>query len=217
MEKRRVSRKAKIGIAAGALIILAAGISVYAVSSGPQENITEAEAKQIALAEVKGADVSNITGFRKDIDNNRVEYDVEIIYDGFEYDFEISAKNGKIFDRNKEIADAEDLARLEAQKNESKAVEQAEQNKNVVIDGGSGNAVSGIRLEKAESIALGQVPGAGHGDIVRAYQDNDDGRVEFDIKIRYDGYEYEFEIDGSSGKVISKDVDRIEYDDVFDD
>lgn len=213
MEKKIVSKKVKIGVVAGVLVLLAAGAAVYAAGSLSQENITEAEAKQIALAEVKGADISNITSFRKDNDNGRAEYDVEIIYDGFEYDFEISAKDGKIFDRSKEIADAEDLARLEAHQNANKSSENAEESKSVVVDGNSAGSASDIGLEKAKSIALEQVPGAAYGDIVKAYQDYDDGRSEYDIKIRYDGYEYEFEIDGASGKIISKDVDRVEYDD----
>ena len=213
MEKKVMSKRVKIGSIAGVLVVLAAGISVYASGAFAQENITEAEAKQIALAEVSGADVSNITQIRKDKDNGRVEYDVEIIYDGYEYDFEISAKDGKIFDRKMERADAEDLARLEAQQKALKSSEQAVENKEVLVDGGSGGSGSDIGLEKAKSIALEQVSGATYGDIVKAYQDYDDGRSEYDVKIRYDGYEYEFEIDGESGRIVSKDVDRIEYDD----
>ncbi len=216
MEKK-INRKVKIGAAVGVLVLLAAGVSVYAGGSLSQENITEAEAKQIALAEVSGADISNITNFRKDKDNGRVEYDVEIIYDGFEYDFEISAKDGRIFDRSKEIADAEDLARLEAQQKAEKPSEKADANKEVVVDNSSANAASDIGLEKAKAIALAQVSGASSANIVKAYQDYDDGRVEYDIEIRYDGYEYDFEIDGASGRIVSKDVDRIELDDDWDD
>lgn len=216
MEKKVMSKRVKIGLIAGVAVLLAAGVSVYASGALSQENITEAEAKQIALAEVRGADVSNITQFRKDKDNGRVEYDVEIIYDGFEYDFEISAKDGRIFDRSKEVADAEDLARLEAQQNAYKE-DEAAKNKEVVVDGISGSSSSDIGLEKAKSIALAQVSGATSGDIVKAYKDYDDGRVEYDVEIIYGGYEYEFEIDGDSGKIVSKGVDRVEYDDWDDD
>lgn len=217
MEKKLISRKGKISLIVGIAVILAAGAVAYAAGSGGQENITEAEAKQIALAEVKGADISNITDFRKDNDNGRVEYDVEIIYDGFEYDFEISAKDGKIFDRSKEAADAKDLAKLDAQQKANKPSEKADSNKEVIVDNSSENAVSDIGLEKAKAIALAQVSGAASENIVKAYKDYDDGRVEYDIEIRYGGYEYDFEIDGSSGKIVSKDVDRIEPDDDWDD
>lgn len=68
-------------------------------------------------------------------------------------------------------------------------------------------------LEQAKEIALKEVPGAVAEDIVLAYEDYDDGRVEYNVEIRYDGYEYDFEIDASSGNIVSKDVDRIENDD----
>ncbi len=239
MENKGKKRSLKVGVAA-AVAIVVAGVSIYATNASAGESITEAEAKQIALAEVKGADISNITKFQKDKDDGRTEYDVEIIYDGFEYDFEISAKDGTIFDQSKEKADAGDLAKLEAKnavKEEVKAETEKEQsnsgqsneqasNKTVVVEqqaAASENSVpssapesaepSDIGLEKAKSIALSQVSGASSSNITKAYKDYDDGRAEYDIEIRYNGYEYEFEISASSGNILSKDVDRIEYDD----
>lgn len=233
MEGKRIKKSLKVGIAA-AVAVVVAGVSIYAASASASESISEAEAKQIALAEVPGADTSNITKFQKDKDNNRTEYDVEIIYDGYEYDFEISAKDGTIFDQNKEKADAGDLAKLEAKNAVKEDANKAdnggqsagqESNKTVVVDqssSSSGNSSSsssssGISLERAKSIALSQVPGASSGNITKAFKDYDDGRAEYDVEIRYDGYEYDFEISASSGNILSKDVDRIEYDDRYDD
>ena len=75
----------------------------------------------------------------------------------------------------------------------------------------------GIGIEKAKQVALDQVPGAVESDIVKAHQDYDDGILEYEVSIHYNGYEYEYEILGSSGEIISKDVDRIEWDDRYDD
>jgi len=223
MENKGKKKSLKVGVIA-AIAIVVAGVSIYATNASAGESITEAEAKQIALAEVKGADISNITKFKKDKDDGRTEYDVEIIYDGYEYDFEISAKDGIIFDQSKEKADPGDLAKLEAKQaakeeanKEADNSGQSDDNKTVVVDqsssSSSSSSSSGISLERAKSIALSQVPGASSGDIVKAYKDYDDGREEYDIEIVYDGYEYEFEISASSGKILSKDVDRIDYDD----
>lgn len=231
MENKGKRKSWKIGVAA-AIAIVVAGVSIYATSASAGESITESEAKQIALAEVKGADLSNITKFQKDKDDGRTEYDVEIIYDGYEYDFEISAKDGTIFDQSKEKADAGDLAKLKAKeeaKKEAKADADADENKTVVVDQSSGSSnssssssnsssssssSSGISLERAKSIALSQVSGASSGNITKAYKDYDDGRAEYDIEIRCNGYEYDFEISAASGKILSKDIDRIEqYDD----
>lgn len=220
MENKVKRKSLKVGVIA-AIAIVVAGVSIYATNASAGESITEAEAKQIALAEVKGADISNITKFQKDKDDGRTEYDVEIIYDGYEYDFEISAKDGTIFDQSKEKADPEDLAKLEAKAAKAEADKNAD-NKTVVVDqsnsssgssSSSSSGSSGISLEKAKSIALSQVSGASSSNITKAYKDYDDGREEYDIEIRYNGYEYEFEISASSGNILSKDVDRIEYDD----
>ncbi len=227
MENKGKRRSLKVGVAA-AIAIVVAGVSIYATNASASESITEAEAKQIALAEVKGADISNITKFQKDKDDGRTEYDIEIIYDGFEYDFEISAKDGTIFDQSKEKADADDLAKLEAKAVKEDADKNADNggqsadNKTVVVDqsnsssgssSSSNSDSSGISLDRAKSIALSQVSGASSSNITKAYKDYDDGRAEYDIEIRYNGYEYEFEISASSGNILSKDVDRIEYDD----
>lgn len=75
----------------------------------------------------------------------------------------------------------------------------------------------GIGLEEAKQIALKQVSGASSADIVKAYQDYDDGILEYEVEIHYNGYEYDYEILGSSGEIISKDVERIEWDDRYDD
>lgn len=218
-------------LAAISLAVLIAGGSVYAANVSAGNSISEAEAKQIALSEVPGADISHISKFSKDQDDSREEYDVEIIYGGYEYDFEISAKDGNIFDRNKEKADPIDIAKIEAKnkadeeaekqaaKEEQQAaekvvvVEQERSSSSSASDSSSSGSSSGISIEKAKSIALGQVSGASSGDIVKAFKDYDDGRVEYDVEIRYNGYEYDFEIDGASGKILSKDIDKIEYDD----
>lgn len=198
MEKKTMRKPVKIGIAAAVLVLLAAGVSVYAVgtSAGGSASISEDEAKQIALAEVKGADVSDITKFKKDSDDGRMEYDVEIVYGGYEYDFEISAEDGTIFDRSKEIAEQNDM----------------DDNSDDVSGNASGNASAEISLERAKEIALAQVSGASAGDITNVHSEYDDGVLEYDIEIRYNGYEYDFEIDGMSGNIVSKDVDSINED-----
>jgi len=69
---------------------------------------------------------------------------------------------------------------------------------------------SDIGLSKAKKIALAKVSGATSSDIVKAAKDYDDGILEYDIEIHYNGYEYEYEIDASSGSIISYDVEKID-------
>ena len=182
---------------ASVVIVVIAGASVYAVSEGSGSSgggISVDEAKRIALEKVAGASESDIVKAVKDIDDGREEYDVEIVYDGFEYDIELSAEDGRLLDISKEKADAE----------EPVVVETASPSSDNSSDTG---------LAKARKTALAQVPGASESDIVKAHKDYDDGRQEYEVEIRYNGYEYDYEIDAETGNIISSDVDRIDYDD----
>lgn len=64
-----------------------------AASSG---TISADKAKQIALAQVSGANTSHIREFRTDYDDGRMEYEGKIIYNNMEYEFEIDAYSGAI-------------------------------------------------------------------------------------------------------------------------
>ena len=58
------------------------------------EAISSDEAVQSALARVPGATDANVTEFNRDYENGRLEYEGEIHYNGYEYDFEIDADTG---------------------------------------------------------------------------------------------------------------------------
>ena len=70
---------------------------------------------------------------------------------------------------------------------------------------------------KSKAIVIALVPGSTEKDIREFDVDYDDGRLEFEGKICYDGMEYEFEIDGYSGAVRNWDVEVMDKDDRFDD
>ena len=58
------------------------------------EAISSDEAVQSALSRVPGATVANVTEFNRDYENGRLEYEGEIHYNGYEYDFEIDTDTG---------------------------------------------------------------------------------------------------------------------------
>ena len=198
-KNRKLTKPIKIALIVCAALLLA-GASVYAVGAGSGAfagTISESEAKEIALRQVPGAENADVTKCKQDFDDGRKEYDVEIIFEGYEYDFEISADNGRILDRSKEIADGSGV--------NGNAANTAGTNVTTPVV-----TPSGISLEQAKSIALGQVSGATSAHIVKAYSDRDDGRLEYDVEIHYNGYEYEFEIDGTTGSILSRDTDAID-------
>lgn len=66
-----------------------------APSTDTAGTLTEEEIRNIALARVSGATESDIR-MRQEIDDGRSVYEGSILYDGFEYDFEIDAATGDI-------------------------------------------------------------------------------------------------------------------------
>lgn len=65
--------------------------------TGRTENqISEQEAKEIALERVPGAVIEDIWEFKLDYDDGRTEYDGKIYFQKNEYEFEIDAHTGEI-------------------------------------------------------------------------------------------------------------------------
>ena len=73
------------------------------------------------------------------------------------------------------------------------------------------DAAADIGIEKAKDIALAQVNGASESDIIKSGSEYEHGRLEYDVDIKYNGYEYEFTIDGETGQIIGSEVDRADW------
>lgn len=71
---------------------------------------------------------------------------------------------------------------------------------------GSGNA-GDIGMDAVVAIVLDRVPGATKNDINELECEHDDGRIEYEGELQYNGYEYEFEIDGSTGNILKWEID----------
>ena len=61
---------------------------------------TIAAAKMPSVTQVPGAASSNVRKVTMDWDDGRAEYEVEIVYNYMEYDFEIDANTGSIISRD---------------------------------------------------------------------------------------------------------------------
>ena len=68
------------------------------VGTGSSATVSEATAKQTALARVSGATAANIYKFKLDFDDGRWEYEGEIRYGTMEYDFTIDANTGALLE-----------------------------------------------------------------------------------------------------------------------
>lgn len=153
--------------------------------------ISEADAKKIALehAGVQEADASYLK-VKLDYDDRVLEYEVEFYVGTTEYDFDIDAVTGAIRSFDYEIDDDHET--------------------NVSGNFAPSAPSQGVSEADARKTALAKVPGASDSDIRDFEADMEDGRLVYEGEIRYNGMEYEFEIDAATGAIISWDA---EYDD----
>ena len=144
--------------------------------------ITEDQAREIALTNA-GLTSDQVTFLRSklDYDDGRRVYDIEFYTaDYTEYDYEIDADTGTILSYD---FDAEGYTP-------------------------PASGTTSITAEQAQQIALEKVPCATERDIYEFEVDRDDGRLEYEGTIYYDGMEYEFTIDGYSGAVRDWEAER---------
>ncbi len=69
------------------------------------------------------------------------------------------------------------------------------------------NSVTDIGMDQAIAIAVARVPGATENDLREIEREIDGGRIQYEGSIWYGGYEYEFEIDGSTGNILQWEID----------
>lgn len=178
----------------------------------PTSLLSVEEAKTIALnhAGVTKAEASFIKHELEQDDGRRV-YEIEFFVKGettrTEYDYEVDAVSGKILSYDRET---KKISGKQTGKSTDQPTNQPT-NKPTHKPADSAEETR-ITAEKAKQLALAQVPGAQSRHIVEFETDRDDGRIVYEGKIVYDGFEYEFEIDAYSGAIRDWDVESI-YDD----
>ena len=63
-----------------------------------------------------------------------------------------------------------------------------------------------IGVNRAMNIALKKVPGANRSHVKEIHLDRENGRMVYEGEIYYNGWEYEFDIDASTGEIIGTQV-----------
>lgn len=147
-----------------------------ATSSSSGAAITEAEAKQIALDHA-GVSESETERMRVKLgrDDGVQEYEVNFYVGNREYDYDINAATGEIRSHDSEIDD-DYVSSAEA-------------------------AGAAISEDEARATVVARVSGASASD-VRLYLERDDGRMVYEGELIYNGTEYEFQIDATTGDVL---------------
>ena len=125
-----------------------------------------------------------------DSDDGRKHYDIEIKDGTYEYEFEIDAFTGKILEFEKDRDDDAKKVNKQATANQTNKVASTKK--------------AMLTKDQAIAIAMKQA----NGTVTDFELDEDDGRKVYEIEIENGTYEYEFEIDAFTGKVLKFEKDR---------
>ncbi len=154
--------------------------------------ISASKAKEIALAHA-GITAANAKFVKVELDKDDGIYKYEVDFESgnYEYDYEINAKTGKVLDFDKEYDDDRDGNEGASSK--------------PISSSSSSNLIS---KEKAQNIALNH---AGvkfaNAKFLKAELDKDDGVYKYEVSFKYGKYEYDYEINAKTGKIIEFDKD----------
>lgn len=211
MNKRKILVIALVTV----LIVLCVipGMAFAANKLKSTASITSEQAETTALnhAGLKETDVTFLKT-RLDREDGRTVYDVEF-YNGYqEYDYEIDATTGAIISFD---YDAEDYTGYTGTTNANANTgtnASANMSSNTSASANANASAAAITAEQAKETALTHA-GLKESDVtfVKAKLDRDDGRLVYDVEF-YSGYtEYDYEIDASTGAIISFDYDAEHY------
>lgn len=165
-------------------------------TGAPALPIGKDKALEIAMA-ASGFSADEVyTETDSDLDESPAHYDVEIKHNGTEYEYKIDAYTGEILE-TKEEADDDYTHRAET-KEQNPPIE-------AKLSTESGSEIS---LDKAKEVALSYAGVTVEQAVVRkAKLNHDDGRVEYELEFIVGNTEYEYDIDASTGEVISSSVE----------
>ena len=156
--------------------------------------IGEARAKEIILAKAPGAEITKLV---LDEDDGILYYEGYARVDSKLYEFEVKADDGVI--RKWELESDNSSSN-----NSNSGSGSTSTPKPTATPKPTTAPSTAISMDDARALVLEKVPGA---TIVKIEQDYDDGRKIYEGEAYKDGYEYEFEINASTGKFIKWEQD----------
>ena len=168
---------------AGIIAAMTIAASTLAVPCMAQGQITEAQAKQIALRDA-GLTEDQVTFVRSqvDYDDGVKEFEVEFYAGNMEYDYDIDAASGAIRSKDQ---DCEFYAPTAGQ--------------------AAGGAVT---KEQALETALNHAGvSKANASYVQVHKDYDDGMEQFDVKFYVGMTEYSYDIDANTGRIVDYDIE----------
>ncbi len=205
------------------LIIAVIAFSVlYAIGSiANNQGIGLERATNVALQNA-GYTESEVTGLRGhyDRDDNLKIYEIEFYVDGFEYDYKVAAEDGTILEANRELTNQINggtTGQNSSQGITSENNQQSGNSSNNQSDSSSqtqnnqsDNSSQYIGTEKAKQIALNHAGvSSSSATFTKTKLDRDDGIYVYEIEFISGEIDYDYEINATTGNVISFDTESI--------
>lgn len=194
-----------------AVAAIGAGTAAYGYDVVKKNSIGSDKAVSIVMEDAGISQQDAVVKKAKlSFDDGRFVYDVEIVSNGAEYDYELKAADGTIIkkdiDANGGNVNNQNGAEETAQQSQTKTT--AAQTSQAQTQNNTTNA-GDISLEKAKNVALENAGvKADAVTFTKAELDYDDGASHYDIEFYDSSYKYEYEID-MKGEIISYDRDSL--------
>lgn len=207
-------------VIAGLAALMALGLFTGCGAVG-ENDIGRDAALEVALEDA-GVSESDTTRLKvsEDNDDGRKIYEIQFDAGEKEYDYEVSASDGKILSADVELINNGTSAQNSdtqsstgsqdagMQGNTSGGQADSGTAQNQQSQTGTNSADVAVTLEEATAIALERVPGATESDI-RIQLDRDDGVYKYEGDIIYEQREYDFEIDANTGTILEWSEERV--------
>ncbi len=172
-----------------------------------QISVDAAKSKALADAGLSASQVT-FTKARLDHDDRYAVYDIEFYTSSAEYEYEIGASDGAVYDRSIEYFEHHQSSTGSGSTGSSGQTGSTG-NSGSGNSSQSGSTGSSISLDQAKSIAADHAGfSASDVNFSKAKLDHDDGHTVYEIEFYRDGVEYEYKIDASTGAIIDYDAEH---------
>lgn len=166
-------------------------VTTQPVTSADNKNqisLDEAKAAALADAKLSAADVT-FTKAKSDNDDGIMIYDIEFYTKDKEYDYEINAYDGTVYEKGVELISTPPTTSTSS-KNDTKD--------------------NYIGIDRAKKAALDHAKlSESNVRMVKSELDYDNGKAEYEIEFYFDGKEYDYKIDAVTGSIIEHDVEPV--------
>ncbi|WPP39530.1 PepSY domain-containing protein [Paenibacillus hunanensis] len=204
MKSKWMNRKAGVGILAAALTVGAAGTVVAASNNNSSATVPDnskvigiQRAEAIALQKVPGGTVESI---ELDRERGKLYYEVDVNRsNGSDVDVHIDALSGAVVKSVNDDNDDDDAYVVPGKGNNSSSATVPSTAKVKTVD---------------QAIAIAKT--AVNGTVTDVERDREDGRIQYEVELRFTGGEAKVEIDAATGKIVKVDKDYDDHDDDHD-